>query len=70
LPPHLRLFPLSLTLNIKIQVSVKEELPADMVIVAIDYKQDGPKNKRIHWAMNEVQVTGKFFYVCIYFFYF
>jgi hypothetical protein len=37
---------------------VNEELPADMIIVGIDYKQEGPTNKRVHWAMNEVQVTG------------
>ena len=39
---------------------MNEELPADMIILAIENKQEGPTNKRVHWAMNEVQVTGTF----------
>lgn len=43
-----------------IRVGVNEELPADMIITGIQFPHEtGTKKKgRIHWAMNEVQVTG------------
>lgn len=42
-----------------IEVGVNEELPADMLIVGISNSKDGNNGKRVHWAMNEVQVTGE-----------
>ncbi len=38
-----------------IRVGANEELPADILITEISHGSD---ERRVHWAMNEVQVTG------------